>query len=152
MGLDLHHPRLWNKGAAAQEGGFLVATDPNILWFNLASWEKNTHNPLLTFHHSSRLDTDLCVLSCVWLFATPWTVAHQAPLSMGFPSKNTRVGLPFPPPGDLPDRGIKPMSLASPALAGGLFTTSAIWYLILNTLLRNVSDVFLTSLTIAPVV
>ena len=124
MGLDLHHPRLWNKGAAAQEGGFLVATDPKILWFNLASWEKNTHNPLLTFHHSSRLDTDLCVLSCVWLFATPWTVAHQAPLFMEFSRKEYWSGLSFPPPGDLSNPGIQPSSLVSPALAGRFFTTA----------------------------
>ena len=53
----------------------------------------------------------------VWLFATPWTVAHQAPLSMEFPSQEYRSGLP----------GIKPMSLESPALAGRFFTTSASW-------------------------
>ena len=52
--------------------------------------------------------------------ATPWTVAHQAPLSMGFSKKEYWSGLPFPPPEDLPNPGIKPMS---PALAGGFFTT-----------------------------
>ena len=51
---------------------------------------------------------------------TPWTVAHQAPLSMGFPGQEYWSGLPFPSPGDLPDLGIKPVS---PALAGGYFTT-----------------------------
>ena len=45
-------------------------------------------------------------------FVTPWTVAHQAPLSMGFPRQEYWSRLPFPPPGDLPDPGIKPMSLA----------------------------------------
>ena len=54
--------------------------------------------------------------SHVWHFVTPWTVAHQAPLSMGFPRQEYWSGLPFPPPGDLPDPGIKPISLASPAL------------------------------------
>ena len=54
----------------------------------------------------------VCVLSCVWLFKTPWTVACQAPLSMGFP----RQGLPFPPPGDLPNAGIEPTFPESPAL------------------------------------
>ena len=53
-------------------------------------------------------------------FVTPWTVAHQASLSMGFPRQEFWSGLPFPYPGDLPDLGIKP---ASPALAGGFFTT-----------------------------
>ena len=62
------------------------------------------------------------MLSPVGLFPTPWTVAHQAPLSMGFPRQECWSGLPFPPPGDLPDSGMEPTSLASPALAGGLFT------------------------------
>ena len=60
-------------------------------------------------------------------FATPWTVPHQAPLSMGFSRQEYWSGLPFPPPGDLPDPGIEPRSLMSPALAGGFFTTSATW-------------------------
>ena len=49
----------------------------------------------------------------------PWTVAHQTPLSMGFPSQEYWSGLPFPPPGDLPNPGIEPSFLMSPALAGG---------------------------------
>ena len=47
-------------------------------------------------------------LSCVQLFVTPWTVAHQAPLSMEFSRQDYRSGLPFPSPGDLPDPGIQP--------------------------------------------
>ena len=66
----------------------------------------------------------LCVISCVQLFATPWTVAHQAPLSMGFSRQEYWSGLPFPAPGDLSDSGIKPGSPASPSLAGGFFTTA----------------------------
>ena len=61
------------------------------------------------------------VLSHVQVFATPWTVAHQAPLFLGFPGKNTGVVCKW----DLPDPGIEPMSLKSPALAGVFFTTSA---------------------------
>ena len=61
-------------------------------------------------------------LSCVPLFATPWTVACQAPLSMGFPRQEYWRRLACPPPGDLPDPGIK---LTSPALAGGFFTSCA---------------------------
>ena len=60
-----------------------------------------------------------CVLSCVRLFAILWTVAHQAPLSMGYSRQEHWSGLTFPPPGDLPDPGIKPTSLMSPALARG---------------------------------
>ena len=55
------------------------------------------------------------------LFATPWTVARQAPLSMGFSRQEYWRGLPFPPPGDLPDPGIELDALVSPALAGGFF-------------------------------
>ena len=60
------------------------------------------------------------MLSHVQLFVTLWTVTHQGPLSIGFFSKNTKNGMPFPPPGGLPDPG---MELMSPALAGGFFTT-----------------------------
>ena len=67
------------------------------------------------------------LLSHVQLLATPWTVAHQAPLSMGFSRQEYRSGLPFPSPGDLPDPGIEPTSLISPALGGGFFTTSTTW-------------------------
>ena len=56
------------------------------------------------------------MLSYILLFAIPWTVAHQAPLSMGFSSQEFWRGLPFPPPGDLPDAGIKVVSLAFLAL------------------------------------
>ena len=63
----------------------------------------------------------MCVqlLSCGQLFGTPWTVANQAPLSVGFPRQEHWSGLPFPPPGDLPSLGIKPTSLTSRAFAGG---------------------------------
>ena len=55
----------------------------------------------------------MCVcqsLSCVQLFVTPWTVIHQAPLSMEFCRQEYWSGLPFPSPGDLPDPRIKPRS------------------------------------------
>ena len=53
-------------------------------------------------------------LSCVFLFVTPWTVVHQAPLSMGFFRQEYWSGLLFTPPGDLPKPGIEPLSPASP--------------------------------------
>ena len=62
--------------------------------------------------------------SCVRLFATPWTVAHQAPLSMGYSRQEYWGGLLCLPARDLLDPGIEPMSLMSPALAVRLFTTS----------------------------
>ena len=62
------------------------------------------------------------LLSPVRLLCDPWTVPRQAPLSMGFPREEYWSGLPFPPPGDLPNPGIQ---LASPVLAGGFFTTES---------------------------
>ena len=62
-------------------------------------------------------------LSRVRLFGTPWNVALQAPLSMGFSRQEYWGRLPFPPPEDLLNPGIEPAALASPALAGGFLTT-----------------------------
>ena len=67
----------------------------------------------------SRLSWHVCILSClscVQLCETPCTVSYQAPLSMEFPRQEYWCGLPFPPPGDLPNPGIEPMSYMSPAL------------------------------------
>ena len=66
-------------------------------------------------------------VSRLWFFVTPWTIARQTPLSMGFTRQEYWSGLPFRSPGDLPNPGIKPTSLASPALAGELFITSTTW-------------------------
>ena len=65
--------------------------------------------------------------SHVQFFATLWTVAHQALLSMGFSRQEYCSGLLCPPPGDLPDPGIEPVSPTSPALADVFFTTSTTW-------------------------
>ena len=65
--------------------------------------------------------------SRVQLFETLWTIFHQAPLSMGFSRQEYWSGLPCPLPGDLSGPRIEPTCLASPALAGRFFTTSATW-------------------------
>ena len=57
----------------------------------------------------------VCLVASVVLSVTLWTVAHQAPLSMVFSRQEYRSGFPWPPPGDLPNPGIKPVSPASPA-------------------------------------
>ena len=62
--------------------------------------------PILTYHLKVKVKS----LSRVWLFATQWTVAHQAPPSMGFSRQEYWNGLPFPSLGDLPDPGIEPRS------------------------------------------
>ena len=70
----------------------------------------------------------LSSFSCVQFFVTLWNCSLQAPLSMGFSRHEYWSGLPCPPPGDLPDPGMEPAPLMSPALAGGFFT-SATWAL-----------------------
>ena len=65
----------------------------------------------------------MCMLIRVQLFVTPWTVAHQALLSVQFFRQEYWSQLPCPSPGDLPDPGIKPTSPVSPALAAGFLTT-----------------------------
>ena len=75
-------------------------------------------------------DDSMCMLSNfshVWLFATLWTVARQAPLSVEFSRQEYWSGFPCPPPGDLPDPGIELASLMSLALAGRFFITSTTW-------------------------
>jgi len=70
---------------------------------------------------------------------TLWTVARQAPLSMGFSRQVYWSWLPCPSPGDPPDPGIKPASLAFPVLVGGFFTTSATWE-VPNKLVQKLKD------------
>ena len=72
------------------------------------------------------LITCACMLSdCpVSLFATPWTIACQAPLFMQSSRQEYWNGLPFPTPGDLPNPGIKPMFPVSPSLTDGFFTSA----------------------------
>ena len=73
-------------------------------------------------HGGGGLVTKLCPT-----LATPWTIACQGPLSMGFSRQQYWSGLPCLPPGDLLNPGIEPTSLTSPALAGEFFTTSSTW-------------------------
>ena len=85
----------------------------------------------------------VCVLShfsLARLLATLWTVAHQVLLSMGFSRQENWSELPCSPPGDLPDPGIKPMSLMSPELADRFFITSANWDLAFPESIHKYSD------------
>ena len=66
------------------------------------------------------------------LFGAPWTVAYQAPRPMEFSRQEYWSGLPLPSAGDLPYAGMEPTSLVSPALAGGFFTTSTPWEVLLK--------------------
>ena len=82
---------------------------------------------MIILGHTCLLLEKACAFSHIQLFVTLRTAACQAPLSTGFSSQEYWSGLPFPAPGDLPDPGIEPASLVSPALAGRIFTTSATW-------------------------
>ena len=75
-------------------------------------------------NHSCFSFLDLCN---VWLFVTLWTVAHKASPSTGSSRQEYWSGVPFPPPGDLPNPGIEPTFRMSPALAARFFTTRATW-------------------------
>ena len=86
---------------------------------------QETHKLPVLFSVLRNSWTRVCMLRCVSLFVTPWTVACQAPLSKGFPRQEYWGGLPFPNSEDLPDSEIEPTSLLSPALAGRFFTTSS---------------------------
>ena len=79
------------------------------------AWVLNFHEPSFQYPMFSK-SVRACVLDCVWLFGTPRTLACQAPPSMGFSWQGYWSGLPFPPPGDLPDPGIQPTSPVSSAL------------------------------------
>ena len=91
----------------------------------------------LIFSHLHHFSGLIPLLGTYWLLlftcsvlsdsATPWTVAHQVPLPWDSPGKNTGVGCHALFQGNLPDPGIEPAPLMSPALAGGFFTTSTTW-------------------------
>ena len=96
------------------------------------SIEQNKFQMLLRTSHLKHtlvhLELRSCACSVISIMSnsvTVWTVAHQAPLSVGFSRQEYWIGLPCPPSGDLPDPGIRLASLKSPALAGRFFTTSA---------------------------
>ena len=91
------------------------------------AWRATAHGASDRLMRLSTLAHMLGCFSRVRLCATLWAVARQAPLSIGFSRQEYWSGMLFLPPGDLPDPGIKPTSLMSPALAGGFFITSATW-------------------------
>ena len=112
----------------------LAFSDNTLFWFPCLS-AFSSHANLFSVYP---LNDDLlsgsflscCLLSCfscVWLFVTPWTAAHQVPLSMRFSRQEYWSVLPYPPPGDLPNPGVEPLSLTSPALAVKFFFVCLFW-------------------------
>ena len=104
---------------------FLVSDDMTVYLRNTAHKLKEIYHNYWVLYIQNRFN-------CVQFFATPWTVACWAPLSLGFSRQRYWSGLPFPHPGDLPDPGIEPVSLMSPVLSGGFFNTSTIWKALLG--------------------
>ena len=103
-------PSAWMGGMGGESGGE---------WIRVYVWLSPSAVHLT---HSIVSELAMCMhaplrQSC----QTPWTVAHQAPLSMGLPWQGYWSGLPCPPPGDLPNLGLKIKSPASSALAGRFF-------------------------------
>ena len=93
-----------------------------IFWFDSHVTWGSSHKHTYTYTHKlGKCNQNACSVASD--SATPWTVAHQAPLSKDFPGKNTGVGCHFL-LRDLPDPGIKPTPLESPVSAGGFFTMS----------------------------
>ena len=107
--------------------GFIHVTGPDSSLFLLSAVLLYWIHPNLSLHSPVNGLVCVCVLSHVRLFVTLRTVAHQAPLSVGFSRQEYWNGLPCPPPGDLPNPGIEPASLMFPALADGFFPTSTTW-------------------------
>ena len=111
---------------------------PSLCWFPSASVQsEQAFCTILVYRSKGLFNSDyfhkgkmivcahaLSHFSRVRLCAILWTIAHQAPLSLGFSRQEYWSGVSCPPPGDLPDSGIEPMSLKSPALASGFFTAS----------------------------
>ena len=113
--------------------GISAHTNQGLSWHRFHWKVKSTTGPpekslKWVFCHSVGVWEGCAVLSrfsCVQLFVIKWTIALQAPLSIGFPRQQYCRGLPFPPPGDLPSPGIEPRS---PVLAGRFFTTKSPGY------------------------
>ena len=107
---------------------FLFENGKKKVRFELPSSMFHVYNTFYYILYVYNIYTDihifaLCVLSCVWCFATPWTAAQQAPLFMKFFRKVSCSGFPFLPPGYLPSPGFKLSFPVPPALVGSFFTT-----------------------------
>ena len=89
----------------------------------------HSHPPCSGSHPFKHLLMMFVLCSVVSDSVIPWTKASQTPLSMGFPRQEFWSRLPFPSPGDLPDPGIEPASLTSPALRGRFFISCTTWKL-----------------------
>ena len=102
-----------------------IDMDPPQVYMCSPSW--NPLPPPSPSHPSGSSQCTSPEQEHVWLFVTPWSRVRQTPLSVAFSRQEYWNGSPFHTPGDLPYPRIKPVSLASPALAGRFFTNCATW-------------------------
>ena len=109
-------------GEPAWQCSFMCQRPRSIQRLSLAMWLMK--HRYWVQHYVNKIHHAKCVhvFSVMSNLAAPWTVAHQAPLSLGFSRQGYCSRLPFPTPGDLPDPGIEPTSPMSPVPAGGFFT------------------------------
>ena len=130
LSLPIQARRSQNKQITIRHGSRMLVVWPHILHLiHYFPWHPTPVMSLLcppSYLFNSVVlqmcSEDACILShfsCIWLFVIPWTVAHQAPLSMEFTRQEYWSGLSWPPPGDLPNPGIEPTSLMSPVLQAG---------------------------------
>ena len=106
---NIHNVKMLKEFSSKSVFGMSYLTSENKLWFFYI------------------LDVNVDGLSCVWLFAAPWTVAYQSPLFMEFSRQEYSSGLPVPIQEGLPDSGIQPISLECPAMVARFFMTSTNW-------------------------
>ena len=103
--------RRWNKGSALKGPDWGIKGGK----IDFCPW-------LPEVHYKDEKQRNECMLSRVQFFGNPWTVAHQAPMTMEFSRQEYWVGLPFPSQGDLPNPGTELLSPVSPVFAGRFFT------------------------------
>ena len=125
MTLSVHHLILSRVQCLAHNRSLVMNKTYRLLW-SPYSWSLVYGSDMVSgnFQRAELIDHTFCLeslcvysFSCVWLFVTPWTIAHQAPLSMGFSRQEYWSALPLPLPRNLPNPGVKPESHAFPALA-----------------------------------
>ena len=110
------------QGEPAWQCSFTCQRPRGIRRLSLAMWPMK--HKYWVQHYVNKIHHAKCMraFSVMSNSATPWTITHQAPLSLGFFKQDYCSRLPFPTPGDLPDPGIEPTSPVSPVPAGGFFT------------------------------
>ena len=125
-------------GEPAWQCSFMCQRPRSIQRLSLAMWLMK--HRYWVQHYVNKIHHAKCVhvFSVMSNLAAPWTVAHQAPLSLGFSRQGYCSRLPFPTPGDLPDPGIEPTSPMFPVLACWVLCTSTTWEALIYVLIYDI--------------